>query len=417
MRNPAVARTARHQGGVSCVCDRTRLKWCKLGPRLLVIAVALGLIFVAFCAQSESFQFIPKPSTSRYSDLQQQRKSSLHELRRGVRHVLFGNGGAASKIIRTSTLVTPALVAAFPDLAIWLAGPANVRRALCEAVHPGLKRTKLPIPRSGRARTDVGGYLNLSSVSLDELPDAIPVVVLSHNNPTYLLGMVRFLRCYGIVDIVVYDTASSLPLHVQLLDALEHLVTVQRLPTNDGPRSFFNASNLASMPRFFALTDADLRPHPDLPPNFLTYLAALTQVFPGRKVGFALDLTMRDQFLQGDYAKGLSISQWEEQFWTRPLSAYASSDALYDAQIDTTFAVYDKTMYKPDAKGDIAWPYDGIRVGGTFTATHVPWLRYATARYQTNEEWAFMHSHENEWSTTGKLAHKNAQRRGDVRRR
>ena len=130
--------------------------------------------------------------------------------------------------------------------------------------------------------------------------------------------MVRFLRCYGVPNITVYDTASSLPLHVDLLGALEQVVHVTRVPTNAGPRSFLTPSTLAGLPRHFALTDADLRPHPDLPPNFLAYLAYLTQAFPGRKAGFALDLALRDQFIPGvhDPASGATIAQWEEaHFW------------------------------------------------------------------------------------------------------
>jgi hypothetical protein len=154
-----------------------------------------------------------------------------------------------------------------------------------------------------------------------------------------------------------------------MLDALESVVTVRRLPTNEGPRSFLSSANLAGLPRFFALTDADLRPHPDLAPNFLAYLTALTQVFPGRRAGFALDLARKDQFLQGKYEGNVSISKWEEQFWARrlPVPDNAPPDALNDAIIDTTFAVYDRNAYVPDAEGEIEWRYDGVRVGGTST--------------------------------------------------
>ena len=333
------------------------------------------------------------------------------------------NAAAATPEIRIPVLVSRNLTSAFPDLALWLSGPANLQRGVCEAMHPGLRRVPISIPIVGstgqHAHDDRRKNASASAGPPPTSPipvENIPVVVLSHDNPTYLHAMVRFLRCYGVADITVYDTASSLPLHLELLDALERVVTIQRVSTNDGPRSFMNASNLARLPRFFALTDADLRPHPDLPPNFLAYLAALTQAFPGRKAGFALDLSMKDQFLQGTYAGNLPISDWEERFWRAPLPTPKGGppDTLYNARIDTTFAVYDKYALKSKADGTIQWSFEGVRVGGSFAATHLPWLCYATPKYMTVAEWDFLQKGKISWSTTGKLARKNAGNLGNA---
>jgi hypothetical protein len=304
--------------------------------------------------------------------------------------------------------IPPALASAFPDLALWLTGPADVRRALCEALHPGLKRAPVPVPRfnSGNGRTDANLVTNVTADARAPTPPAsfsnIPVYVLAHNNPTHLHAMVRFLRCYGVSNITVYDTASTLPLHLDLLDALDAHVTVQRLPDNAGPRAFLEPANLAGLPRHFALTDPDLRPHPDLPPNFLAYLAFLTRAFPGRKAGFALDLALRDHFLPGvhDPASGATIAEWEQaHFWGArlPTPLGGPPDPLFDASIDTTFAVYDRDAYTVGSG-------DGVRVGGTFTATHVPWLCFAMGAYVSDAEWAHARARPDMWSSTGRLA-------------
>ena len=311
------------------------------------------------------------------------------------------DAGAATSVDLST--ITPALAAAFPDLGLWLAGPADVRRALCEVVHPGLKRVPVFVPvlgsssKNGATDDRSTGVPSPSALSSD-----IPVYVLSHDNPTHLHAMIRFLRCYGVPNITVYDTASNLPLHMDLLDALERVVTVQRMSENAGPRAFLEPASLAGLPRHFALTDADLRPHPDLPPNFLAYLAFLTQAFPGRKAGFALDLALRDQFIPGvhDPASGATIAQWEEaHFWGArlPTPPGGPPDPLYDASIDTTFAVYDRQAYKPGSG-------DGVRVGGTFTATHVPWLCFAMGAYVSDVEWAHTRARPDIWSSTGRLA-------------
>jgi hypothetical protein len=312
-------------------------------------------------------------------------------------------------------LISVSLAAAFPDLGLWLTGPAAVQRALCEAMHPGLKRAAVPVPEE-TARV---GDVNAASVRRQGQPDAgtaipafIPVFILSHDNPTHVHAMVRFLRCYNISNITVYDTASSLPLHLDLLRALERVATVRHLPENAGPRSFLSPANLATLPRHFALTDPDLRPHPDLPPNFLAYLAFLTRAFPGRKAGFALDLALRDQFVPGvhDPGSGATIAEWEEQhFWgTRlPVPAGGPPDPLFDASIDTTFAVYDRETH-------VTGSGDGVRVGGTFMATHVPWLCFAAASYVSKVEWAHFQARPNAWSSTGRLARMNSIEHGEV---
>jgi hypothetical protein len=65
-----------------------------------------------------------------------------------------------------------------------------------------------------------------------------------------------------------------------------------------------------------------------------------------------------------------TIREWETQFWKKKIDA--SGDAataayeLYDADIDTTFCLMNKT--------NIMMGYDNkIRVAGDFTAKHIPW--------------------------------------------
>lgn len=210
--------------------------------------------------------------------------------------------------------------------------------------------------------------------------DDIPVYVQSYDNPTYLHAMVRFLRCYD-VKVVVWDNGSSLRDHLRLLKVLSRFVEVRRLGKNKGAHSFFTKENVASRPKFFAFTDADLRPDPDLPPRFLEFLANLTQAFPGRKAGFALDISRQANFMKGNYFQDKNISEWESQWWPRPLEdppVVNSADPLMLAAIDTTFAVYDRDdlLSKSSCTTEDCFYYDGVRVGGSFLATHVPWFCY-----------------------------------------
>jgi hypothetical protein len=215
---------------------------------------------------------------------------------------------------------------------------------------------------------------------------------MSFNNPTYVHAMVRFLRCYG-AQVIIVDNASTLLEHLRLLSALESFVLVRRHAENKGAHSFFTIPNIASAPKYFAVTDADLRPDPDLPPRFLETLANLTQVFPGRKAGFALDISRSSNFMRGTYYKGENIANWESQWWKEPASSTKSeghrksgehrvllnsADPVMLAGIDTTFAVYDRDalLQAENCTATYCFDYAGVRVGASFMATHVPWFCY-----------------------------------------
>jgi hypothetical protein len=68
---------------------------------------------------------------------------------------------------------------------------------------------------------------------------------------------------------------------------------------------------------------------------------------------------------QGVYQKGLTIYDWENQFWEKKIQKETEFD-LYIAPIDTTFSLFNK-KYKNNFC---------IRVGGDMTCKHLPYYRY-----------------------------------------
>ena len=67
--------------------------------------------------------------------------------------------------------------------------------------------------------------------------------------------------------------------------------------------------------------------------------------------------------------KDWRIWEWEEQFWEKPIGELHGGDRVYDAPIDTTFALYDQDYFDP---ADFT---RAVRVAGRFTARHLPWYR------------------------------------------
>ena len=201
----------------------------------------------------------------------------------------------------------------------------------------------------------------------------IPVLVPCFNSPTYARNMLGQLRALGFGRVVLLDNASTSPDMRDWLNSLNGEATVIWLPGNYGPHHVIHdPGSLAWLPRYFCITDPDLQFNPALPDGFLGHLATLTKRYSKGEAGFALDISdhhaMRDDLFDVGGRKS-NIWEWERQFWEQPLEPLESCDSVYDAQIDTTFALYDKDFFDP------ANSLRAVRVAGRFTARHLPWYR------------------------------------------
>jgi len=219
-------------------------------------------------------------------------------------------------------------------------------------------------PQSSAPRfTSIGSWLQAE----------IPILVPCFNNPTYARNMLKQLQVLGFGQVVIIDNASTSPDMRNWLGSLGSEVTVISLPGNFGPHHIFHDTRtFALLPRYFCVTDPDLSFNPALPDGFLGDLAMLTTRHRIGKAGFALDISDReamrdDVFDVGD--RKSNIWEWEAQFWEKPLEPLESGDKVYDAKIDTTFALYDKKYFDPDTF------LSAVRVAGRFTARHLPWYR------------------------------------------
>lgn len=222
---------------------------------------------------------------------------------------------------------------------------------------------------------------------------SIPIVIPVFNSVTYLRNMLSALRCRGLRNIVVVDNASTFPPFLDYLSGIGSEVTVIRPGENRGPRDvFLDRKNLCALPQYFCVTDPDLELNPSLPEDFLCELAALTEEHRVGKAGFALDLSdrssMRDEAFQiGD--QKYRIWEWEERFWEHPAGCTSTGDQVYRADIDTTFAVYNKRYFDP------ANHLTAVRAAGKYTCRHLPWYRDTRLSkdeedfYRVNEKFSF----------------------------
>jgi hypothetical protein len=110
----------------------------------------------------------------------------------------------------------------------------------------------------------------------------------------------------------------------------------------------------------YVWTDPDVVPIEECPPNALEFFWSVLQTYPNKtKVGFGL----RIDDLPDHYRFKDKVRRWETQFWEKKLSP-----KLYDAEIDTTFA-----LYRPGS----GYGMSGIRTGFPYLARHTPWYEHS----------------------------------------
>jgi hypothetical protein len=199
----------------------------------------------------------------------------------------------------------------------------------------------------------------------------------------------------GLSRVVIIDNASTTEeMKRELLD-LEKRVHVIRLGKNAGPKYFArNWFFYVQLPQIFCVTDPDLAFNRNLPNDFLEILFALTHEHRIGKAGFALDIQDSENFREIELefkGKSYDIVSWEKQFWQKQIGLTQGLDPVFLADIDTTFALYNKNHFVRKKLGF----YRALRVAGNFTARHLPW--YRESLIGRTEEMAYANTQKFSW--------------------
>lgn len=229
------------------------------------------------------------------------------------------------------------------------------------------------LPISVKDPTRYAG-MNLSRI-VCWLQSTIPIYIPCFNNPTYTQQMVAALQDYGFQKIILIDNNSSIETMEKLFTELGSQVEILRLDNNVGPHFYFKTPELlALLPERFCITDPDIKFNQFLPPDFLGTLAGLLSKHKVGKAGFALDISDRHLMIDSNFniaGSSYKIWEWEAQFWEHRLDSLDSGDRVYAADIDTTFALYEKRFFEIDKHTR------AVRVAGRYTAKHLPWYKKA----------------------------------------
>ena len=193
----------------------------------------------------------------------------------------------------------------------------------------------------------------------------IPFVMIAYNNLTFVRNYVNQLRRFPH-RIIIFDNASSYPAMHTYYDELEKelgsKLTIHRFNENGGHNVY--QSKLDLLPTHFILSDPDLQLHPDMPLNVDEIFLQLSKQYKVHKVGAALDLSDKEEFIEcPNYGNRQTIADFESQYWNHRLSSEPYE--IYSGSVDTTFCLVNTEIH----------PGSGIRVAGNFTAKHLPWYK------------------------------------------
>ncbi|MCI6806141.1 MAG: glycosyltransferase [Prevotella sp.] len=204
----------------------------------------------------------------------------------------------------------------------------------------------------------------------------VPIYINNFNRLSYVKELIEGLEKRGYNNIHIIDNNSTYP------PLLEYYKTCQydviRLEENVGFISIWKTGMYKHIwNSYYVYTDSDILLGDDCPEDFMkVFIDILDRYKLCHKVGFALSISdLPDCFAQKN-----EVIKHESQFWEKEIEP-----GLYDARIDTTFA-----LYRPFCKGPSNSYKFVIRAGGKYTCRHQPW--YVDTNNPPKEEIDYINS-------------------------
>lgn len=189
-------------------------------------------------------------------------------------------------------------------------------------------------------------------------PKKIPVIINNRNRYTYLLQLIRWLENAGMQNIIILDNGSTYPPLLEYYANTKHRVV--HLNDNVGHLALWKSKLWEEIQsRYYIYTDPDVVPAENCPSDMPAYLLQQLRKYPAiEKIGLGLRI---DDLPDHNQSKAAIIS-WEKKYWEKKVS-----HEIYDAEVDTTFA-----LYRPFTNGAI-WVAPAYRTGPPYVASHMPW--------------------------------------------
>ena len=223
----------------------------------------------------------------------------------------------------------------------------------------------------------------------------IPIIIPTHDNQSYLLNTINFFKNKKHNCIIVLDNNSKTNKMKLTLAELENDVMVVYQENNAGPRQFLTDSNFFNaLPNIFILTDPDLGFSNKIPENFCQELIEISNIHSAGKVGCALNIDIKEENMVDDIiivnGAAITVRGVEQNYFAEHLGDF-NGNPIYNAPIDTTFALYNKNQSLSKS----------VSVAGNYMAEHYGWYRFPPIPQEEIED--YLNSLEGDVVTYGGL--------------
>lgn len=195
----------------------------------------------------------------------------------------------------------------------------------------------------------------------------IPIIILNKDRLDPLKMLVASLQSRGYNNIIIIDNQTTYPPTLNWyaesgVNVFYNDIDSTLYDTGTFYRLAFEIQHPAFVDLvkdYYVFTDSDVVPTELAPDNFIDCMVDVCRELGTHKVGAALKI---DDLPDTDFTKyvlSIEVPMWDRKI---PHDVYE----IYHAGVDTTFAVYAPNT-KPLLNQDV------IRMGGDFTAKHIPW--------------------------------------------
>lgn len=201
-------------------------------------------------------------------------------------------------------------------------------------------------------------------------PATIPVFIITFERVNDLKVLVKKLEQLGLKHIIFIDNGSIYPPLLKYLEQSPYQVLeLGRNVGHTAPWSLAIVRSLIPL-GYYIVTDPDVIPSDEcIESSPLSRMLELHEKYPEyQKVGLSLNI----DDLPDHYPLKNDVIAWEKQFWVTE-----KEKGVYEASVDTTFA-----MYKPTSYSYLLGP--SIRIGSPYSSRHMPW--YSNPSQQTDED-------------------------------
>jgi hypothetical protein len=200
-------------------------------------------------------------------------------------------------------------------------------------------------------------------------PYSIPIVIISWNQLAFLKNMVEKLKKYKNPIIILDNKSTYRPIfdyYKEIKKELGEKIEIKLLKENYGSNVYLKIKH--RLPEVFILSDPDIEINKKMPENFAEILYNLSNTYLVYKVGLALELKDKDDFVRCA-KKGNPLYEYQLKYWKERLPN--KEYEIYRSPVDTTFCLVN-SKYKIK---DINPIMPAIRIAGNFTARHLPWYK------------------------------------------